>query len=315
MNNNKFNLIPYYSSQTVKGLAIILVLFHHLAGSSREILWLHPFLIVGSLACSIFFFYSGYGMQSSFNKDVTYLKDYPKKRLLKVVVPFLVANLLFVLILSVFDFINLDNIEIFLNIIGIQLIDPNKWYVIATIFLYIGFYCAHRYIKNKLFSVLVVLISILLYGVVYKTIGAFFSMICFPLGMIFSYYEVTIKKFTSNNIKLLKTILFINILLFVYLFFIVYDMNNIFNTPLRAITVTLFDIIFVTLMIIGVNIKGFSNKILSHFGDLSMDLYFMHGLAIAFYSKYFEGTFLSVMIYFILSYLISLVFKQLRNFL
>lgn len=167
---NKFNddFLDINSTKAVCGLAAILVILHHISQKpafqdvTKELFFFND---IGFLVVSIFFFCSGYGLTISADNNPDYLKTFARKRLLTVLVPFYVFNIIF----AIYQFNNMPLIRIVLGTLGFVLINPNGWFPFVLLVFYGVFYFSRKHIKTKkcqLVSYLIVsLLLILLFCV------------------------------------------------------------------------------------------------------------------------------------------------------
>ena len=71
--NANNDVLDKYNSNKIKGLLALLIIIHHLSIYIKETILLKVFTIVGVIAVSAFFFYSGYGLMTSYLKKENYL--------------------------------------------------------------------------------------------------------------------------------------------------------------------------------------------------------------------------------------------------
>lgn len=130
-------------SMALKGFAITLVMIHHFEQSPIAFESLLFFKACGAIACSIFFFVSGYGLViSSKNKTLSYWSA----RFLKVSLPFFFANIIYVIAYRQPFFSFADYV---LYIMGVKLINPHCWFIHALLCMYIA-YAVGEALKWKL---------------------------------------------------------------------------------------------------------------------------------------------------------------------
>ena len=122
-----------YNSNKIKGLLALLIIIHHLSIYIKDTILLKVFTIVGVIAVSAFFFYSGYGLMTSYLKKENYLKDFWNKRIMKIVIPYIIAPTpICIKVPNTFTGNPFEHILITTNIA----IDPiNGLYVVPTTFL------------------------------------------------------------------------------------------------------------------------------------------------------------------------------------
>ena len=96
--NANNDVLDKYNSNKIKGLLALLIIIHHLSIYIKDTILLKVFTIVGAIAVSAFFFYSGYGLMTSYLKKENYLKDFLNKRIMKIVIPYIIAIIFTILV-------------------------------------------------------------------------------------------------------------------------------------------------------------------------------------------------------------------------
>lgn len=90
-------------TQSIKGFFVVTIFFSHFCSYVVFEKWYDVFLLqychwLGQLMVLPFLFYSGYGIfESVKKKGISYIKEFPKKRILKILLHFDLAVLLFLL--------------------------------------------------------------------------------------------------------------------------------------------------------------------------------------------------------------------------
>ncbi len=82
-------------SAAVRGAAAAAVVLHHLSKEVAIPSLLLPFMPIGYLAVTLFYFYSGYGLYNQMEQRPDYLKRFYRNRLPKLLIPFWGINLLY----------------------------------------------------------------------------------------------------------------------------------------------------------------------------------------------------------------------------
>ena len=122
---------------------------------------------LGFLFTGVFFFFSGYGLLTSYRTKPDYLKNFPGKRLPAVLIPFWTINLLIVLLNRFVYGINKSLAADLKEIFGITLVNSNGWFVIEIVILYLIFYVLFSRIRNPDAALVLLCIAVLvliLYG-------------------------------------------------------------------------------------------------------------------------------------------------------
>ena len=282
---NDLDILSRENAECLKGVFAIVVLIHHLYQytaivSGKSVLGI-VLQLSGSWAVSIFFFYSGYGLMTSYKKiGEKYIKNFIKNR----IIPFYKI----ICLLTIFYFIvRIFLAEMFSYFFLIKsftfggTIIIAGWYLQVQLLLYILFYIINYYLKickiRRKYIYIYIYIWVTVLGI-YSKIMVFlgFSKLwyvtsfSFILGISWSIYKEKIDKVVKERKK--RYILFLtNLLLFC-----------IFTLLIKFIKL---DIIFTCSMLFFVNsiilfmykmsIKYFVTKFL---GKISFGIYVMQGL-------------------------------------
>lgn len=137
------------STKSLCGIAALFIILHHIAqewpfyGVTRE---LYFFNDIGFLLVSIFFFTSGYGLTRSADRNPDYMKHFGKQRLLTVLVPFYVSNLLFAA-----NYIAVGKAsapKIIFGVLGLTQLNPNGWFPFVLILFYLVFWFSRTRLRT-----------------------------------------------------------------------------------------------------------------------------------------------------------------------
>lgn len=185
----------------VKGIFAWIIFMSHvrgyidLSGSAGEILnWTMDH--IGQLMVTMFFFYSGYGVIESFRNKKGYARRFPKRRILKTLIHFDCAILLY-LFYGLVSGKHYPVINYFLCWIGWTSIGNSNWFVFIVLVLYLftwlsflateGFKDEPK--RSWLIIFLITCLSVAV-SVVLKISGKesywYNTILCYPLGMAFS---------------------------------------------------------------------------------------------------------------------------------
>ena len=97
-----------YNSNHAQGIFIVIVIFHHMSQRLQDG-GLASFLGYGYLSVGVFYLLSGYGLIKSLKKHSCYLNGFIIKKSLAILLPFILINALFTIILQ----INMSNVFTF----------------------------------------------------------------------------------------------------------------------------------------------------------------------------------------------------------
>lgn len=311
------------SSKALRGIMAVAIIFHHISEKAQGGV-LFPFLVhLGYLIVAVFFFLSGYGLFLSYNKKgEDYLKEFWKSRILSLVVIYL----LFTAGYTIWSFVRgnqLTAIDILKSFVNGEPIAINSWYITVQILLYIVFWISFK-IKTKNVNINILFVTILtgILCVAFRLAGYssiwYLSNFAFPFGMVWAKNKEKIdtfmskRYFTSVILSLGVFTLFSGIPL--GLSYFGYDIK-IVSLVSRFISSTAF---VVVLMLILRVIKP-SNKIWQKIGDMSLEIYLIHGAVFWTLKPIIQNdilwTLATVAISLILAYLCNIVSKQVYKLL
>ena len=178
----------------VKGFFAVIIVFSHMTqyldtsgffdSVFARILWL-----IGQFMVTMFFFYSGYGILESVKKRSDYFKGFFTNRIIKTLLHFDLAVLLFFILNRVLNnSYPLD--KTILAFVGWESIGNSNWFIFCTIALYLVTLAAFSiFRKNKwAASVLTTLLKIglIVFLSIYKQSHWYNTLLCYPLGMFYS---------------------------------------------------------------------------------------------------------------------------------
>lgn len=192
----------------IKGIFILFVFAAHILGAVEEcgfgtacFMDKLAFEIrgkVGQLIVALFLFYSGYGVMMSFRrKGESYLKSYPKSRLLSTLVNFDIAVCCYVLLAWIMGR-PAGFSKIALSMIGWDSVGNSNWYIFVILSCYLVFYLVFKVVRDRYFlgSILVgalVLIGMLILHDV-KDAHWYNTMLVFPAGVFYACYAEVLNK-------------------------------------------------------------------------------------------------------------------------
>lgn len=201
------------TTTAVNGIFVILVFFSH----CTEALKLNGALdsvyvtMKDSLLQMVvvpFLFYSGYGIMESIKKKDGYVNKIPRHRLLKVLVHFDIAVVLFV-ITGLLTGRTYELKQVLLAFIGWTSVGNSNWYIFVILILYLIVYFAFKVLGRKntilynLLSVLgtsVLVLAYILLMMQWEIPTRFYNTILlFPVGMFYSLFRNKIEKICMKN--------------------------------------------------------------------------------------------------------------------
>lgn len=209
----KGKIFDDYMSQerttSIKGVfAVIIVMSHMLqyisTGNPADRFAATVIAAIGQLMVTMFFFYSGYGIAESCRSKPGYMSTFFKNRILKTLVHFDLAVLLFLLLNLILDrHYSLD--KTLLAFTGWTSIGNSNWFVFCTLALYLIALPVFALIKkHRETAVAVTWVLTVVLAVVLRAVKGDYwwynTLLCYPLGMVWSLCRRGIEKRMSERI-------------------------------------------------------------------------------------------------------------------
>lgn len=176
--------------------------------------WFYDILIyIGQLMVAPYLFYSGYGIMESLNRKSDYMRTYRKKRILKTLVNFDVAVLLFIITMSLIG----KYYPAYYYItcwIGWDSVGNSNWFIFDILILYALFLICYRvceyfipkgiserkrqFIIIAIFTLFTICLWLLLY-ILKNGSWWYDTLLTFPLGAWFSYFRPYFEKYMKRR--------------------------------------------------------------------------------------------------------------------
>jgi len=270
------------SGKCMRGFFALLVLMHHISQVTTDGLLFSNLNYIGFLPVSIFFFLSGYGLQKSHMNTEDYKNGFLIKRVIKILIPYVIVTFLFwILYLANGFFFSVKDVFVFA--IKGNPIATHSWFIISIMAFYFIFWLLMLLFNKHHGRMIVgafiwnVVYVLFCFGMIYG-VWWYDASIVFVFGMLWAYKEKSILPFVK---KYYKIVLFLVIEMFLICFFvrdksIALDPLNYKDIILTMISAILFSII---VLLINLKIK-FKCKTLAKIGEISLELYLVHGLFI-----------------------------------
>ena len=293
-------------AKALQAFAALMIILHHLVqtitqyGSVKK----GPVTIwnsFGILFTSVFFFFSGFGLYKRFKSGTNYLEEFPRRRVLKILIPFLFTNIIYLCAVSGGRISGAW--QGFTALIGIPLLNRNAWYVIELLMLYIVFYVCFRFIRSEGvamlcltgFTILLIIFSLLLGHAPTSDNRPWFmgewwynTTFMFIVGMFAARHEVRIRVTAE---KLYRLLLPLTVLIYIGWFLLEQFVEGRFGYyreweghpgyPEKFITLlaqTVLCILFLSVLLL-VNLKvEFHNRVLLFLSGISYEVYLIHQL-------------------------------------
>lgn len=302
-------------SKHIQALAAFGIILHHLVQRISDYgdIDVGPVTILNSMGIlftSIFFFFSGFGLITSYLTKENYLEGFLNRRLVKVLIPFYLINLVYVPFAGIRNGRITDLYEFLISMFGFTLMNTNGWFIVEIVILYIVFYLIFKRTDNvkkgisliTLFCVLLVTLSLFAGHDRTRINGHWFmgewwynTTLMFPLGMVIASKKDKLLELLKKYYLILS--LFFTaafVIAFAYEEFVLKHIGYYTETytyggyPEKALTllaqVILCAVFMMWIVTLSLKIKT-GNKILAMASGISMEVYLAHGLIAYEYSS------------------------------
>jgi membrane-bound acyltransferase YfiQ involved in biofilm formation len=289
-------------SEQLKGIAIFFVILGHL--------WVHvsesrPSIVLSGDAVSMFLILSGFGMTKSSNGKILDLKNFVKKRINRIMIPYWIATI-FIIIFDSMLLGKVLNINSFImTFLGINLsvdlrhLDYVRWFVTFILLWYIVFYISNNYLTISRRTFLFISFPLLLLPLSYYILHfGWYQFFSFPIGCILAIHYQKFVDLWNDNRKLI-IICSLTAIIYALLYHKVMSIDD-FNNLIRNSIPNLFLAYFVEANSIVFNLgiififtyysgKGFESKFLLFLGRYSYELFLLHGVLLIKYNLFFQS--------------------------
>lgn len=271
------------STNVIKGVFIVIIFFSHLSGyievtSNSDIEFYKLIADVNQKTVTPFLFFSGYGvMESVKRKGISYIKNFPQKRFLRVFVEFDIAVIIFTITRILLDFGKKSPIgakQFFLSLIAWQSVGNSNWYIFAILSAYLLTFISFGICRCKKYpSVVLNTVLMIVYIYIFKYYNItephwYNTMICYVFGMWYSVLKDKIDKLVMKDaVWYPVTLIFIGLCIWSFYFYRKYFL-------LYEISLFLF-IISIVLFSMKVNVRS---KIYAWFGKHLFPMYIFQRL-------------------------------------
>jgi hypothetical protein len=196
-------------TQTIKGIFVITVFFSHFCTYIVLNKWFDIAMqkycaYFGQLIVAPFLFYSGYGIfESVKHKGTSYIYSFPKKRILKTLLHFDFAVILF-LILDSFIGRHVSISQFLTSLVGWESIGNSNWFIFAILCAYVFSFAGLSIFKGNLkhaaiFITAMTFAYIAIISMLKERSYWINTILAFPLGAFFSIYKDKVEILASKN--------------------------------------------------------------------------------------------------------------------
>ena len=283
---DRSSLVAQEDGVSLRGMAAIMVLLHHLAPSTEHGMLMPKVFAMGTggLAVALFFFLSGYGLQKQYlKKGESYRQSFLKKRIPTILIPFIMFTVLYWLVY--FSLGRVITVSYILSDLrqGIPFV-AYSWYLMALLFFYLFFWILMTVFRERvqwmpffacgwylLYAFICIKLKFLIYW--YDTAHLI------PLGMFCAVYEWQILKMLKNRYfyaALVVTVCF-GWLISPHVY-TAYANEHGMSIQLYYLT-SLSRVFFFTALVVLLHQKiRIGNPVLQYLGKISLETYLIHGL-------------------------------------
>lgn len=309
-------LEPFSSTSTipVRGILAIMIILHHFHTLyASEFPWLEQAGFWGVPICTIFFFFSGYGLSASYlcnGKD--YLHNFMSNRLHKLFIPIIIVVVLHLLILALTGRFDIATLLSGLSH-GIPIL-PHLWFVCALVIFYAIFYISIK--STHLFEVGIVLIIFctIIYAIIIKLLGWgeiwSASIHGFSLGAILASQEKNFSKlFDIHPTRLMAFFVVFTLLVNAYCIF---GNVGLLRFPAWG---TMFCWMLPVVVYALCRLRPItSSKLLTYLGNISLEIYLVHVSVMLFMRSLIANSLLFFVVTLVITILLAAIFRNFVNF-
>ncbi|MBP9988817.1 MAG: hypothetical protein KBT46_04885, partial [Ruminococcus sp.] len=192
----------------VKGIFVFMVFLSHFTQYYKmSTAFDNPYKALKTFLCQlivvVFLFYSGYGIFESIKrKGSEYIKSFPTKRCLKVLLHFDIALVLF-LIYGLATGKKIKLLTFILSLIGWESIGNSNWFIFVIVVQYLIVFVAFLIFKKNnpaaIITTTVLSVAFIIFLSKFKATYWYDTALCLPAGMWYSFFKDKIEKFVMKN--------------------------------------------------------------------------------------------------------------------
>lgn len=252
--------------------------------------------MIGIIAVATFFFYSGYGLMSSYLKKENYLKSFFSKRIMKVLIPYIIAIIITYLTYLLTKY-KLTPMEIFNSFFDGDPVVRFSWYVLVILYFYVIFYITAKLFKEKYkinIAILIGTIFYCLFATNYLSLNNWWINSCFSffIGVFWASYKDKYVMRIKNNKKVISysivvallsaTVVGVQFLISGYTVSQMKEFSGLADYIMKSpISIIFMNIMCISLMVLFFNILkkvNLNDRIFNFLGNISFEIYLYHGM-------------------------------------
>ncbi len=306
------------STKEIQGFLALFIVFHQtvilLINFDNEVGKMIFFYPYGVLAVAFFFFCSGFGLIKRWLTDNNYIKGFMRRRIFTVLVPFFICNYIYLTVALLSNIMKGDHFgfgELICSFFGVFLVNTQMWFAVEIMLLYVAFRIVFARVKKPLTGILIMTGIVLIMMIIgffsghsdspimsywFKGEWWYNTVLMFPLGMFYANYEERINKIIKKGFVFIVPVtlvlfLIVNIIHNNLLEFNVYWREYLHDSnhqlyKLEGLGVeTVFEILFLILIVAIMSKIKFGNPVLKYLGKISLEIIMINYLMIG--SLYF----------------------------
>lgn len=266
----------------IKGIMVIFIVISHVYSRLN---------FLGPIACSVFLYFSGYGLEFKLEKD----KKLKIFKIIELYIPFFLVNIFYLFYNNCFDKYTMLT---FISTINVKF----SWYVFEYIFLYLVFifynFVFPKY-RDIVTCIFVVLMIPLLYFLGFKT-WWYVSLLGFPLGII----TYKLKNIKINLHYIIPLIVFLILFFYRFSLFNIKGIHNVVLLLALSITSSIFLMLFLSQ-------HSIHNRFIEYIGSNSLTMYLFHPIFLLIFKFKYKFTYFVVS--FLLAFLFSVVYRKIKE--
>ena len=232
---------------------------------------------------------------TSYLKKENYLKDFLNKRIMKIVIPNIIAIIFTILVYLLTG--QLTPRKIFNSLVEGEPVVRFSWYMLAIISLYVVFYLSAKFLKKKKMINIAVFGGTILYCIVVNNILGFNnwwvnSCFAFFIGIYWASYKEKYAITLKDKNKIIRYAIMLSIILFAIIgiqFFtsgyaimdIINDTDladDIMREPIPVINMNIICIALLFVLFTILEKMRLNDKVFTFLGNISFEIYLYHGL-------------------------------------
>ena len=301
------------SGKEIQGALAVFIIIHQtvvaLTANNEDSGDMFFFFYYGILAVAFFFFSSGFGLIKRWMTDENYIKGFMKRRIFTVLVPFFICNYIYLTDALLNNIVAREHFgfgEVICSFFGIFLINNEMWFAVEIMILYIAFRLVFAKVKKPLTGIIIMTVVVL----IMMTIGLFSghsetgvmsywfkgewwynTLLMFPLGMLYAYKEERINKVIKKafiSILIASSILLVlldhvhrNLVMdFIYWTEYYGSKHHILDKLTGLGVETLFEIVFLILVLTVMSRVKIGNPVIKFFGKISLEIIMLNYILI-----------------------------------